>query len=300
MTIFITTIFIILHVLLFAFAWYVIPIIYLIFGIWWLINFFNILKVKKLSTYNLIIFGGKGKGKSNIMAFMVYLQRKRKPLSSIPFGFSEVLSPEVYFNSIAPNTYKNMITGDIKTINKNESWEGRTYFDDDTGIRFPSHEDTSLKQKYASMSLFIPIQRHLYNSNTILNVQSIDRVWKILRELQVDGYIKAIGVSGWNNFIWNHIPVLRSLIRLKIRYYENHAAAEAGMLPFEQTGLADKALDGIHMSQGRALKEIYESSNGIIKEITIYVRKSHIKYDTRGFHKSFFGVSAAASLEKNK
>jgi hypothetical protein len=292
------SIFIILHIIIFVIAFWLLPIIYLIFAIWWLINKLSILKVAKLSTYNLIIFGGKGKGKSNIMAFMVYLQRKTNPLSSIPFGFSEVLDPKTYFESIAPNDYKNMITADIKQVIKNEKWEGRTYFDDDTGIRFPSHEDTSLKLKYKSMSLFIPIQRHLYNSNTILNVQSIDRVWKILRELQVDGYIKAISVQGWKNFIWNSTPILKNLIRLKLRYYENHAAAESGMLPFEQTGLADKALDGLHMSQGRALKEIYESSNGTIKDIVVWVKKSHIKYDTRGFHKQFFGYSASASLEK--
>lgn len=297
-TILFYTILIVTHILLFAFAWYIIPIIYFIWFILWIINKFAVMSVKKLTYYNAIIFGGKGSGKSNLMAFMAYLRRKDKPLSSIEFGFTEVVPPETYFESIAPNNYKNMITGKVQKVIKNEAWEGRPYFDDDTGIRFPSHEDTALKKKYDSMSLFIPIQRHLYNSNTILNVQSIDRVWKILRELQVDGYIKALEVKGWKNIVWNTIPILKNHIRLKIRYYENHAAAEAGMLPFDQTGLADKMLDNVHMSQGRALKEIYESSNGNIKEIKIWIKKKHIVYDTRQFHKTFFGTSAAASLEK--
>lgn len=284
--------FIIINLSLFALAWWTLPILYSIIGIFALINLFAIMTTKKLATRNLIIFGGKGKGKSNLMAFMVYLLRKQPPITSIPFGYGEVISPEVYFNSIAPNTYKEMITGQITKIQKVNEWEGRTYFDDDTGIRFPSHEDVALSRKYQSMALFIPVQRHLYNSNTILNVQDIDRIWIKIRELQVDGYIKALSVNGWNNIIWNSIPILNKYIRIKYRYYENKRAAEEGMLPFNQTGLADKALDGVHMSQGRALKEIYNSSNGQIKEISVFVKKSSIIYDTRAFHNTFFGFKA--------
>lgn len=252
------------------------------------------MQLHKFAKQNITVFGGKGKGKSSLFSTMIYLDRKNKPLSSIPFQYSEVVEPKEYFNSISPNTYKEMIDDKITIVNKNKEWEGRTYFDDDSGIKYPSHEDKKLTDKYASMALFIPIQRHLYNSNTVLNVQDIDRVWIKIREMQVDGYIKALGINGWS-WLWHQIPFIRNYVRIKFRYYENHNSAEQGMLPFSKLGLVNEGISPLYLTSGAATKEVYEAQNGVIKDYAVWVLKKNIQYDTRYYHKKVFGFGANES-----
>lgn len=291
------TLAILLHLLIFAFAWFLLPVLFIFYFVLWVINTLNQIYTLDLSHINGIIFGGKGSGKSSLTAAMVYLNRKINPLGSVDFGYNEVLNPDTYFNSIAPNTFKDMISGTIKTVIKHTTWEGRTYFLDDGGIYFPSHEDKDLTDKFKSMALFVPIQRHLYNSNTIINVQDLERIWVKIRELQVDGYIKAVHVWGFKSRLWNVIPFLHKYVHIKYRYYETKNSALMGMLPYNRSGLVDKMSDGLHMSQGAVTKELYNATNGNIVEKGFFIKKKSIKYDTRLFHKKFFGNSIAAQRD---
>lgn len=244
----------------------------------------------KYATQNVIIHGGRGKGKGLLFQY-VYL-KEREILSNVPFGKKTTLvQPSKYFNSIAPNTSLKMIKGEHAIVQKNEAWEGVPYFLDDTAVYFPNYNDNQLKVIYPSMSLFLPIQRHLYNSYTIINAQDINRTYKILRELQTDGYIKALGTYG-TGYIWNRLPVLRKYLFVKWRYHENLESAINNRLPFEKLGMINRGTERIYTSTASALKEQYEGQNGHIQDGYIWIKKKHIEYDTRYFHELIFGVKA--------
>lgn len=254
-----------------------------------------VIKVKhmeflKYAEGNTIIHGGRGKGKGILFQYLALKQKSL--LSNMYFGSNtEIVSPKVYFESISPNTSKMMVEGTHQIVKKHEEWEGKPYLLDDTIVYFPNYLDNLLKVIYPSMSLKIPIQRHLYNSWTCLNVQSIERIYKVLRELQTDGYIKALRTYG-TGYIWNRLPVLRKYMMTKWRYHENLDSAMANKLPFSKLGLVNRSTDVLYTTTASALKEQYEGENGVIVDGFIWLKRKHIYYDTRYFHKVLFGVNA--------
>lgn len=254
-----------------------------------------IVKIKHMQFHgfveqNTIIHGGRGKGKGLLFQFSINHQKKANV--NIPYGpNTDVLQPIEYFNSIKPNDSEKMVEGQVTVINKRKEWEGVPYYLDDTAVYFPNYNDNQLKKIYPSMSLFIPIQRHLYNTYTVINVQDINRVYKILRELQTDGYIKALKTIG-KGYIWSKLPVFRKYMVVKYRYHENIDSAINNRLPFEKMGIINRATEGVLTTTPSALKEMYQGQNGVIKDGFIFIKKKHLYYDTRHFHEKMFGYKA--------
>lgn len=239
---------------------------------------------------NTIIHGGRGKGKGILFQYLALKQSEI--LSNVYFGTNTIITdPKQFFESIKPNTSKMMVEGTHQTVIKNDKWEGVPYLLDDTAVYFPNYLDNLLKSIYPSMSLMIPIQRHLYDSWTCLNVQDIERVYKVLRELQTDGYIKALKTMG-KGYIWNRLPVLRKYMFTKWRYHEKIDSAINNVLPFSKLGLINRTSDPLYTTTASAMKEVYEGQNGVIVDGFIFLKKKHIYYDTRYFHKVLFGYSA--------
>lgn len=303
--------------LLRAFQWLVISLVWalmfaliiatVIFPIMWLLTplalMIIILLIKlsenRYSQYahqNIIIFGGRGKGKG--LLFQKAINMETQVLSNIDYGKDcDVVSPSVYFESISPNTFKEMIEGKHVQIELNKEWEGIPYYLDDTAVYFPNTEDTYLKKTYKSMNLFIVIQRHLYNSYTVINTQSLDRVYKNLRELQTDGYIKALGTYGKNeHYIWNRLPILRHFMMVKYRYYENYDSAVNGLLPFEKLGIINRTSEPLYTTTASALKEQYEGQNGVIRDGMAWIGKKNINYNTRYFRELLERKDNASSV----
>lgn len=269
-------------------------VITLIFPIMWLITpllliiVVTLLKMaennyRNYAHQNIIIFGGRGKGKG--LLFQKAINLETQVLSNIDYGKDcTVVSPSVYFESIKPNTFKQMIEGKHTQVKLNPNWEKVPYYLDDTAVYFPNTEDSYLKQTYKSMNLFIVIQRHLYNSYTVINTQSLERVYKNLRELQTDGYIKALGTYGkQEHYIWNRLPILRHFMAVKYRYYENYDSAVNGLLPFEKLGLINRTSEPLYTTTASALKEQYEGQNGVIRDGIAWLGKKNINYNTRYF-----------------
>ncbi|MEM4395815.1 MAG: hypothetical protein QXW48_04470, partial [Thermoplasmata archaeon] len=200
-----------------------------------LIVFINHKKLLSYAEGNTIVHGNRGAGKGLIFQYVA--NKQSKILSNVYFGSNTILtSPKEYFESISPNTSALMVANMNIKVNKREEWEKVPYFLDDTAIYFPNYLDSQLKKDYKSMSLFIPLLRHLYDSWVIMNVQDIERSYKILRELQTDGYIKALRSYG-KGYIWNKMPILRKYMMVKWRYHEKLESAVNNVIPFNRLGI---------------------------------------------------------------
>lgn len=295
-------------------AWFIIGMAWLLFVLYWLVwlvfpgmvliyiflpliifGFIKLNSIKYLNYAhsNVILFGGRGTGKSLNQQYLIF-HEKTKPLGNIDFGYNDIVSPFKYYEHIRPNDARAMINNTLVIVKKIEAYESRAYYFDDTNSYAPNTEDAYLKKYYTSMSLFILIQRHLYNSYSVLNAQSLERMYKNLRELQLDGYIKSLSLKGWGWF-WLRLPIVRKYVRLNVRYYSQYDSALAGKLPFEKLGILNRTLGVAYTTTPEALKKMYEAENGIIRDFALWLNKKHIKYDTREYHKHIFGVPAPST-----
>jgi hypothetical protein len=247
---------------------------------------------------NVIIHGGRRKGKG--LLFQYFINMFRSPvLCNIEYGFnSVVLDPETYFNSIQPNTAREFLQNKVKIVPKEDSWEGSPYALDDTALKFPNYEDTLLKKLYPSISLFIPVQGHLYDSFTVLNIQDIERSYKILRELQTDGYIKALSTKGWG-YVWSRLPILKNYVFIKWRFHEKLQSALDNVVPFERLGIVSSN-NALYTTTPAALKEMYIGQHGEIEDGFIWLKKKDIFFDTRIYHETFFGYKSTAQKKKEE
>lgn len=244
----------------------------------------------KLTVGNGIIYGGRGKGKGLLLQCKA--NSFKKVFSNVPFGSHCIeFNLKEYCESIGDNTIFNAINNTIKVVNKVEKFEGINIIFDDVTIYAPNFEDNQLKKQYPQLPLVLAINRHLYDHYMIISVQDRERPYKILRELQTDFSIKALGSYGWGWF-WRSIPILRFYCLTKYRYYEEVKSAENGLLPFKAVGAVNEVAKTAYLTSGQATKEVFKAQNGIIKEGLVLQRKSKLKYDTRYFHKVFYGKTA--------
>jgi len=267
---------------------------FIIFGVVLLIallySYFANKKFIKYCSGNGIIFGGRGKGKG--LLFQKRINADGKHFTNVPYNDkSEIINIKEYIQSIGDNTIKNTIDDTVKVVDKVEKFEGVNVYWDDVTIYAPNFMDAELKKMYPSMPLTLAINRHLYNAFMVISVQAVERPYKIVRELQTDFSIKALGAVGFGS-IWSSIPFLRFFVSVKYRYYEEKKSAESGLLPFKPLGVINDATKQIYITSGQATKEVYTATNGLIYESRVFMRKSKIKYDTRYFHSLFYGVPA--------
>jgi len=257
------------------------------------VRFLIFMKHKELLKYvsaNTIIHGPRRSGKGLI--YQYFINKNPEPvLTNIDYGpNSIIIDPETYFNSISPNTAKDFLQKKVTIVPKIEEWERKPYALDDGSLYFPNYEDYLLKKLYPSISLFIPVQGHLYDTFTVINIQDIERLYKLLKELQMDGYIKARSTNGFG-YIWSRLPVLRKYAFIRWRYHQKIDSAINDILPFEKLGLLSKN-NPMFTSTSSALKQQYTGVNGNIVDGFLFMKKSKIYYDTRIYHKVFFGIEA--------
>jgi len=244
---------------------------------------------------NIIVFGGKRKGKG--LMFQKLINHEVSCLANIPYApHCEVVSPVTYFESIAPNTMLSFLNDVVVKTKKVDRWEKQNYYMDDGALYVSSSMDSELKKRFPTLPLFFTTQGHLYDSTTKINVQNIERIWKTIRELQVDGFIKARFTTG-KGFIFSHLPILRKGFIVSWRYYENIDSAINGLLPFEKLGMLNTMTSSVYTTTASALKAMYEGQNGKIKDGFIWVSKKEITYDTRYYETVFLEKEEKSILE---
>jgi hypothetical protein len=211
-------------------------------------------------------------------------------LSNVDYGYGAKI---VHMNlfSLYPNTYKDLIENAVKIVQKNPEFEGLDYYISDGGAILPSHEDTFLNKQFPSFPLLYAFSRQLYYMLIQINTQDIDRIWKKLREQQ-DGYVRALQTvpktKSFMQKLWPYIPYFKKYLFVKYRFYRNYDSAKSGKLPFSKVGLLSKN-NALYSTTPAMMKEMYVSEFGEIIERTIVLKISDIKFDSREFHKTFFG-----------
>jgi len=274
----------------FWFVWLAFPYIVLVYilvvPLFQIYRLISRIKFMKYIRQSVIIFGGRGKGKGVMFQFAI--NNEKAVLSSQDFGENcTIVSPHDYFESIAPNDFLSAIKNDWKPVDKHDEWEGKPYYLDDSVVYFPNTEDSYLKKNFKSMPLTVVTLRHLYNTYLVINAQDLDRTWKNLRELQLDGYIKARGVIGFGP-IARYLPVIRRFAMVKYSYYDKYQSASEGLLPFSALGIVNESTKGLYTTSASAMKQQYLATNGVISYGLIMVKKKSLFYNTRFFSTVIF------------
>jgi hypothetical protein len=226
------------------------------------LNMAYIIKVFKRN--NVIVFGKKGTGKDMLFQAVIN-KRKEIHYSNILYTKSKTLLLKISEITLFPNSYENLINDNVEKIEPNLEEKLDIYLSDG-GTYLPSQYDYMLHKKYTSLPLFYALQRHLYNSNFHVNVQSLSRLWKPLREL-ADGYFKM-----------ERTVFIGPLYFISLTYYDRYESAEQSLLP-----MTDKILNQVN----NGLAAQYKATNGIIKPMFLIGLKRKVFYDTRHFKKVF-------------
>lgn len=237
-------------------------IIYLYFSF---INFLNVSELVSIfKLNNVIVFGKKGTGK-DLLFHTIINKTNRFHYSNITYN-KKTLPITINDLSLFPNTYDNLINGNVEKVNPNLK-EKYDIFISDAGIYLPSQYDYLIDKKYPSLSIFYATQRHLYNSNTHLNTQYLGRVYKKVRE-QADTYIKLRRTFFIFGFFLSFYTI-----------YEKYESAELSLMPMAKTLLN---------APNYAMVNQYNATNGYIKNGWYFGSKKKIKYNTRYFKSVFF------------
>lgn len=257
----------------------IISAIIVIYNVYWEIRYRHDLKeiATAFKNGNTITYGKKGKGK-DLTTNAVINVRDELCYSNIQFNPKLCQLKSIKEFSVEPNTYINMLEQDIQTIPK-KLREHTDMYISDGGIYLPSQYSQQLIKLYPSLPIFYATSRHLGEMNIHINTQYLGRIWDKLRE-QADSYFKCCGTK---KSLFG-----RSLIT-EIIYYDTYKSAMAELLPFEMSFFAG--------SEERARAKEFEAKNGTIKRLYIKQKIKDIHYDTRYFHKVFYGVRSPNSIK---
>lgn len=235
--------------------------------------------LKQVKEDSLIVYGKKGHGKTLLFSEMTRCDKRTGYLSTTKFFHKgEKVIPYNAVN-VYPNTWESVLNGDIQKIKKHKDWENRTVYLDDGAVFLPNFVDSDLKKRYPSLPVAYALWRHLYNAPIHINAQSVDRVYKLLRE-QADGFINCRGVMRFGPFAW-----------VKCTYYSNINSAKQELCPMSR---------GVFNKFQRGEQAMYEATNGYIKDFIIFAPAWRNKYDSRYFHRVFFGKPYTYKTKRRK
>lgn len=220
---------------------------------------------------NVGVFGKKRKGKDLLFQKIISMRKNQVGYySNIDYGFNKIKLIDPSEMKYGPNTYDNFINGTLTKIERSFVEKADIYISDSGNI-FPSQYEKLLDKKYPGTPLFVSLQGHTYDSNTHFNWNgSYTRLWKKVRE-QIDDMYKALG----------KVNIFGLIIFAKYRYFEKPESAELNLLPYKKNRLLDS-------KQNKSLREQYHATNGLIKDMWVYLPKRILKYDTRAFEKVIF------------
>lgn len=221
--------------------------------------------IDNFKSCNVIVVGKKGTGKDLLFSWVIN-KRKTFYYANIPYGGKYKLINPIDV-SLGNNTYDNFIHGNIEKC-KRLFYEKKDIYFSDGGTFFPSQYDSTLHKTYKSLPLYYALSRHTAEHNIHVNVQSLNRLWKALRE-QADFYIRCRGVIK-----------LPFIIISFITTYDNYESCLNGLQPLSSR---------FFNQYSKANYDEYVAKYGTIKKGFLIHWKHKIKYDTRYFEKVVYG-----------
>lgn len=261
--------------------WIIIVLVFVYIVIWAKLDNNAKFIVKSFESNNTGVFGRKRKGKDLLTQLVIY-KRKKHYYSNISYGYNLIKQIDISELTLGKNDYHNFINGDIEKINRN-FYESCDIYVSDGGNYLPSQYFKDLNNKYKGLSLFLSLQGHTYNSNTHFNWNGeFGRLYDKARE-QLDDVYRALG----------RIKLPFFGIFAKYRYFEKPQSAELNLKPYKTNSLLDS-------KQNKSLKDQYYATNGIIKDIWVFIPYRIIKYDTRAFEKKIFLDSKRLYVPKQR
>lgn len=230
----------------------------------------SIKKLKKcFSKNNVIVYGKKGSGK-DLLFQAVINARHEDYYSNISYG-GKYHKCKVSDLNLGSNTYESFINGNVEILKKKTlPFEKKDFYLSDCGIILPSQYDSMLHKQFKGFPISYALSRHLWNNNIHCNTQSLDRVWKALRE-QADTYIRV------QHTVKSFFP---GMLKIYFTIYDKYESARAN-----KTMLGSRVWN----KYSKAQKDLYIAENGLIEERFLYISKKKIYYDTRAYHKILFG-----------
>lgn len=254
-----------IFIILFAFIF--------IFGLIWALRFNKGKKalIQCFENENVIVFGLKGSGK-DLCFNKVINARDTNCYANIPYNKDLCVKKSIEDFSVSPNTFIDVLNDDVQIIKKINK-ENCDMYVSDGGIHLPSQYSNLLCKKYPGLPTYYALNRHLTNSNFHINTQYLGRIWDKLRE-HAGYYIKACHTVNLFGFLITQFIV-----------YNKYDSAMAQLEPYDATGL-------ITHSESRANKEDFKAKHGDINKYYIIQHKSKVYYDSRYFHKVFYGYNS--------
>lgn len=222
--------------------------------------------VKKFKSGNVLTCGAKGHGKDLVHQKIIEKRKKENYYANIDYGykFNKITPKDI---SVSPNTFTNFITGDIIQVPRILCEKTDIYLSDG-GVIFPSQYDTILHKTYKSFPIYYALSRQLDNINIHVNTQQNTRLWKAIRE-QADSFV----------YVRKTINIPFFLLT-KCVWYEKFESCEKRLRNIKKR---------FRNKYSKAEYDLYNASNGEIKEGWIISIKKKIKYDTRAFEKVVYG-----------
>lgn len=219
--------------------------------------------LKGFANCSTCVYGKKRQGKDVLFSYVIK-HRKEPYYANLDYGYKKLKTISLLDLTVSPNTYENLIAGEYTKI-KRTFYEGVDYYISDIGNIAPSQYDALLHKKYPSLPIFQSLSGHLYDSRIHVNAQTLNRIWKPIRE-QADFFIRCRGTRKLFGFIF--ITFLTT--------YEKLESAEQCLYPLKK----------VHFNKfNKADLQRYYAVNGDIREGYIISFKWQHKYDSRAFEK---------------
>lgn len=245
----------------------------LIYACYWAYKF-NKGKKALIETFqndNVIVFGLKGHGKDLI--FNKVINARNEPCyANIPYNKELCTVRGLEDFSVSPNTSIDILNDDIKVIKKINREHTDMYISDG-GIFLPSQLSNLLCKKYPGLPIYYALNRHLTASCMHINTQYLGRVWDKLRE-HAGYYIKACKTYKLFGFLIT-----------KFTIYNKYDSAMSQLDPYKPTGL-------LKHSETRANEEDFKAKHGEVNQYFIIQHHTKCYYDSRYFHKKFYGYNS--------
>lgn len=227
--------------------------------------------VKLFKRYSVSISGSKGSGKdlltSNVVArrkkpYICNVDYKCKKAEWIPWNYDDL--------NCGGNTYKNLITGDIKRYSFPYGENVDVYISD-AGIYFPAQYNGELNRDYKEFPTYMALSRHLANGRVHINSQNPNRTWDKIRE-QSDYWIrcrKSFYIFG-----------------LCITFFTTYDKYESALNRVRPCRVRVPWRNKVAQTQARTYRDNFYNSHGTVKNrFTIYFNRS--RYNTKFFKEVF-------------
>lgn len=249
--------------------------------------------VRTFESGNVCVCGLRGTGKDVLMGNVI--ARRAKPYVS-NLDYTKGKNHQVLdFDKInvGENTYKNLLSGDIKYYCFPYE-QGSDIYISDAGIYLPAQYCNELNKQYPYLPTYFALSRQVSHNNVHVNVQHLGRVWDKIRE-QSDLYIRCrfcwipfgkliYKLNQKPKFQWlDKIPLL---VLQKITFYDKYQSCLDRVEPC-RISVPVMAKKEVKLNAQMYLDKFRNTYGTIRNRLLIYWNKSD--HDTYYFEKLFLG-----------